>query len=135
MEKGFTAGVAGFLGLQLCERSMKKGFYSIGKDSPITRDLEKKQQFFKLENIEFYNSDVTKFVQVLRDLDYFLLLALATRDPLQGNLDIAKTNKILGWDAMVPERTGMKIAFDCFNSFSTKEKIKQKHKDFSKYIN
>ena len=44
-------------------------------DNLITGDLSNIEHLFKLENFEFYNHDVSKFVHVSGDLDYILHFA------------------------------------------------------------
>ncbi len=68
-------GAAGFLGSHLCDRFIKEGYYVIGMDNLITGDLQNIEHLFKLENFEFYNHDVSKFVHVPGKLDYILHFA------------------------------------------------------------
>lgn len=68
-------GAAGFLGSHLCDRFIKEGFHVIGMDNLITGDLRNIEHLFPLENFEFYNHDVSKFVYVAGDLDYILHFA------------------------------------------------------------
>ena len=68
-------GAAGFLGSHLCDRFIRENFHVIGMDNLITGDLANIEHLFKLENFEFYNHDVSKFVHVPGDLDYILHFA------------------------------------------------------------
>lgn len=68
-------GAAGFLGSHLCDRFIKEGCHVIGIDNLITGDLANIEHLFKLEQFEFYNHDVTKFVHVPGNLDYILHFA------------------------------------------------------------
>src|SRR5476649_1952755 len=68
-------GAAGFLGSHLCDRFIKEDFHVIGMDNLITGDLRNIEHLFKLENFEFYNHDVSKFVYVPGELDYILHFA------------------------------------------------------------
>ncbi len=68
-------GAAGFLGSHLCDRFIKEDFQVIGMDNLITGDLRNIEHLFKLENFEFYNHDVSKFVYVAGNLDYILHFA------------------------------------------------------------
>ena len=68
-------GAAGFLGSHLCDRFIKEGYHVIGMDNLITGDLQNIEHLFKLENFEFYNHDVSKFVHVPGKLDYILHFA------------------------------------------------------------
>jgi dTDP-glucose 4,6-dehydratase len=68
-------GAAGFLGSHLCDRFVKEGYYVIGMDNLITGDMANIEHLFKLENFEFYNHDVSKFVYIPGKLDYILHFA------------------------------------------------------------
>jgi len=68
-------GAAGFLGSHLCDRFIKEDFHVIAMDNLITGDLQNISHLFKLENFEFYNHDVSKFVYVPGQLDYILHFA------------------------------------------------------------
>jgi len=68
-------GAAGFLGSHLCERFLKEGFHVIGMDNLITGNLRNIEEFFKLEDFEFYHHDVSKFVFVPGELHYILHFA------------------------------------------------------------
>jgi dTDP-glucose 4,6-dehydratase len=68
-------GAAGFLGSHLSDRFIKEGFHVIGMDNLITGDLRNIEHLFPLENFEFYNHDVSKFVYVAGNLDYILHFA------------------------------------------------------------
>src|SRR6201747_108804 len=68
-------GAAGFLGSHLCDRFIKEDYHVIGMDNLITGDLRNIEHLFKLENFEFYNHDVSKFVHVSGGLDYILPFA------------------------------------------------------------
>jgi len=68
-------GAAGFLGSHLCDRFIKEDYHVIGMDNLITGDLHNIEHLFQLENFEFYNHDVSKFVHVSGKLDYILHFA------------------------------------------------------------
>lgn len=68
-------GAAGFLGSHLCDRFIAEDYHVIGMDNLITGDLANIEHLFKLENFEFYNHDVSKFVHVPGELDYILHFA------------------------------------------------------------
>lgn len=68
-------GAAGFLGSHLCDRFIKEGCHVIGMDNLITGDLKNIEHLFKLEDFEFYNHDVSKFIHVPGKLDYILHFA------------------------------------------------------------
>lgn len=68
-------GAAGFLGSHLCDRFIKEDYHVIAMDNLITGDLRNIEHLFSLENFEFYNHDVSKFVHVSGSLDYILHFA------------------------------------------------------------
>ena len=68
-------GAAGFLGSHLCDRFIKENYHVIAMDNLITGRLKNIEHLFPLENFEFYNQDVSKFIHVAGDLDYILHFA------------------------------------------------------------
>ncbi len=68
-------GAAGFLGSHLCDFFIRKNYHVIGMDNLITGQLKNIEHLFPLENFEFYNHDVSKFIHVAGDLDYILHFA------------------------------------------------------------
>jgi dTDP-glucose 4,6-dehydratase len=68
-------GAAGFLGSHLCDRFIREGYHVIGMDNLITGDLRNIEHLFRLEQFEFYNHDVSKFVHVPGELHYILHFA------------------------------------------------------------
>ena len=68
-------GAAGFLGSHLCDRFVNDGYHVIGMDNLITGRLKNIEHLFKVENFEFYNHDVSKFIHVSGKLDYILHFA------------------------------------------------------------
>lgn len=75
MKKILITGGAGFLGSHLCDRFIKEGYHVIAMDNLITGDLKNIEHLFPLENFEFYNQDVTKFINIPGKLDYILHFA------------------------------------------------------------
>jgi dTDP-glucose 4,6-dehydratase len=74
-ERVLITGAAGFLGSHLCERFLKEGYHVVGMDNLITGDLRNIEHLFPLEQFEFHNHDVSKFVHVAGDLKYILHFA------------------------------------------------------------
>lgn len=68
-------GAAGFLGSHLCDRFIAEDYHVIGMDNLITGNLANIEHLFPLENFEFYNHDVSKFIHVAGELDYILHFA------------------------------------------------------------
>jgi len=68
-------GAAGFLGSHLCDRFIRDGFHVIAMDNLITGRLKNIEHLFHLENFEFYNHDVSKFIHVPGKLDFILHFA------------------------------------------------------------
>ena len=71
----FITGAAGFLGSHLCDYFIDKDYHVIGMDNLITGRLKNIEHLFPLENFEFHNDDVTKFIHVPGKLDYVLHFA------------------------------------------------------------
>lgn len=68
-------GAAGFLGSHLCDRFIKEGYKVIGIDNLITGDLRNIEHLFKLEDFEFYNHDISLFINIPGRVDYILNFA------------------------------------------------------------
>ena len=74
-KKILITGAAGFLGSHLCDRFIKEDFHVCAMDNLITGRLKNIEHLFPLENFEFYNSDVSKFIHIPGKLDYILHFA------------------------------------------------------------
>jgi dTDP-glucose 4,6-dehydratase len=59
----------------LCDRFIKDGYHVIAMDNLITGRLKNIEHLFHLEQFEFYNHDVSKFIHVPGELDYILHFA------------------------------------------------------------
>ena len=74
-KKILITGAAGFLGSHLCDRFIKEDYHVVAMDNLITGRLKNIEHLFPLENFEFHNHDVSKFIHVPGDLDYILHFA------------------------------------------------------------
>jgi dTDP-glucose 4,6-dehydratase len=74
-KKVLITGAAGFLGSHLCDMFVKKDFHVIAMDNLITGRIENIEHLMELDNFEFCNHDVTKFIDVPGELDYILHFA------------------------------------------------------------
>jgi len=74
-KKILITGAAGFLGSHLCDRFIKEDYHVIAMDNLITGRLKNIDHLFPLENFEFYNHDVSKFIHIPGQLDYILHFA------------------------------------------------------------
>ena len=68
-------GGAGLIGSHLCDRFIHEGYRVVAIDNLITGNLENIAHLFPLEEFEFYNHDVSKFVHVPGNIDYILHFA------------------------------------------------------------
>lgn len=68
-------GAAGFLGSNLCDMFIAKDYHVLAMDNLITGRIENIEHLFPLENFEFYNHDVSKYIHVPGKLDYILHFA------------------------------------------------------------
>ena len=75
MKRVLITGAAGFLGSHLCDRFIRDGYHVIAMDNLITGRLKNIEHLFHLEQFEFYNHDVSKFIHVPGELDYILHFA------------------------------------------------------------
>ena len=75
MKRILITGAAGFLGSHLCDRFIRDGYHVIGMDNLITGRLKNIEHLFKLEQFEFYNNDVSKFIHIPGKLDFILHFA------------------------------------------------------------
>ena len=75
MKRVLITGAAGFLGSHLCDRFIKDGYNVLAMDNLITGRLKNIEHLFHLEQFEFHNNDVSKFINVSGELDYILHFA------------------------------------------------------------
>jgi len=75
MKRILITGAAGFLGSHLCDRFIKDGYHVLAMDNLITGRLKNIEHLFHLEQFEFHNNDVSKFINISGELDYILHFA------------------------------------------------------------
>ncbi|ALJ05571.1 NAD-dependent dehydratase [Pseudalgibacter alginicilyticus] len=75
MKKVLITGAAGFLGSHLCDRFLAEDYYVMGMDNFITGDQKNIQHLIGLENFEFIEHDVTKYIKIEGNLDCILHFA------------------------------------------------------------
>lgn len=75
MKRVLITGAAGFLGSHLCDRFIKDGYHVLAMDNLITGRLKNIEHLFHLEQFEFHNNDVSKFIHIPGELDYILHFA------------------------------------------------------------
>ena len=75
MKRVLITGAAGFLVSHLCDRFIKDGYHVLAMDNLITGRLKNIEHLFHLEQFEFHNNDVSKFINVPGELDYILHFA------------------------------------------------------------
>lgn len=75
LDRVLITGAAGFLGSHLCDKFIHEGYHVVAMDNLITGDLKNIEHLMRLEQFEFYNHDVSKFVHVPGQLKYILHFA------------------------------------------------------------
>ena len=73
--KVLITGAAGFLGSHLSDRFLAEGYEVIGMDNLITGSMDNIAHLMPREDFTFYRHDVSKFVHVPGELDYYLHFA------------------------------------------------------------
>ena len=95
-------GVAGFIGSNLADFLLKKGFKVFGIDNLITGDKKNIEHLSNDPKFEFIESDVTKFIKIKDKLDFVLHFASPASPVDYFNLPIQtlKANAIGGHNAL-----------------------------------
>ena len=75
MKRILITGAAGFLGSHLCERFLSTGYKVLAIDNYVTGSLGNIEHLFGNEHFEFYDHDVSKFIDIAGDLDAILHFA------------------------------------------------------------
>ena len=102
MKKVVITGAAGFIGSNLVDSLIDKGYFIYGLDNLITGSLKNLNHLQSNNNFEFIEHDVTKFISVKDKIDYVFHLASPASpiDYLNYPIQTLKANAIGGHNAL-----------------------------------
>ena len=102
MKKIVITGAAGFIGSNLVDRLIDKGYFIYGLDNLITGSLNNLNHLHTNNKFEFIEHDVTKFISVKDNIDYVFHLASPASpiDYLNYPIQTLKANAIGGHNAL-----------------------------------
>ena len=102
MKKIAITGAAGFIGSNLVDRLIDKGYFIYGLDNLITGSLKNLNHLQSNNKFEFVEHDVTKFISVKDNIDYVFHLASPASpiDYLNYPIQTLKANAIGGHNAL-----------------------------------
>ena len=102
MKKIVITGAAGFIGSNLVDRLIDKGYFIYGLDNLITGSLKNLNHLQSNNKFEFVEHDVTKFITVKDNIDYVFHLASPASpiDYLNYPIQTLKANAIGGHNAL-----------------------------------
>ena len=102
MKKILITGAAGFIGSNLVDRLIDKGYFIYGLDNLITGSLKNLNHLQSNNKFEFVEHDVTKFISVKDNIDYVFHLASPASpiDYLNYPIQTLKANAIGGHNAL-----------------------------------
>ena len=102
MKKIVITGAAGFIGSNLVDRLIDKGYFIYGLDNLITGSLKNLNHLQSNNKFEFIEHDVTKFISVKDNIDYVFHLASPASpiDYLNYPIQTLKANAIGGHNAL-----------------------------------
>tara|TARA_B100000674_G_C37812032_1_gene901553 strand:- start:174 stop:1112 length:939 start_codon:yes stop_codon:yes gene_type:complete len=102
LKKIIITGAAGFIGSNLVDSLIDKGYFIYGLDNLITGSLKNLNHLQSNNNFEFIEHDVTKFISVKDKIDYVFHLASPASpiDYLNYPIQTLKANAIGGHNAL-----------------------------------
>ena len=102
MKKIVITGAAGFIGSNLVDKLIDKGYFIYGVDNLITGSLKNLNHLQSNNKFEFIEHDVTKFISVKDNIDYVFHLASPASpiDYLNYPIQTLKANAIGGHNAL-----------------------------------
>ncbi len=102
MKKIVITGAAGFIGSNLVDRLIDKGYFIYGIDNLITGSLKNLNHLQSNNKFEFVEHDVTKFIYLKDNIDYVFHLASPASpiDYLNYPIQTLKANAIGGHNAL-----------------------------------
>ena len=102
MKKIVITGAAGFIGSNLIDRLIGKGYFIYGLDNLITGSLENLNHLQSNNKFEFVEHDVTKYINIKDSIDYVFHFASPASpiDYLEYPIQTLKANAIGGHNAL-----------------------------------
>ena len=102
MKKIVITGAAGFIGSNLVDRLIYKGFFVYGIDNLITGSLDNLSHLNSNNNFDFVNQDVTKYIDIKDKIDYVFHFASPASpiDYMEYPIQTLKANAIGGHNAL-----------------------------------
>ncbi len=102
MKKIVITGAAGFIGSNLVDRLINEGFFVYGIDNLITGSLDNLSHLNSINNFDFINHVVTKYIKIKDKIDYVFHFASPASpiDYLKYPIETLKANAIGGHNAL-----------------------------------
>jgi len=102
LKKIVITGAAGFIGSNLVDRFIHEGFFVYGIDNLITGSMDNLSHLNSMNNFDFVNHDVTKYIDIKDKIDYVFHFASPASpiDYLEYPIQTLKANAIGGHNAL-----------------------------------